>query len=128
MVEPENKKVEEQPPAVMPSRRSRWQRALIRTGVVVLVAISVSYGLNRSAVHDSGERAGFGRGVVHGATMPLAMPGLLAGMDMTIYAAENTGRPYKLGYTLGVNACGAIFFGFVFRRLSRWRRSRSDVA
>ena len=70
---------------------------------------------------DSGP-AGFGRGVLHGALMPGALPNLLVGKDVTIYAPNNTGRTYKLGYTVGVNGCGAIFFGFFFWRLNRWRK------
>ena len=66
--------------------------------------------------------AGFGRGVAHGALMPLAMPQLLFGKDVTIYASENSGRTYKLGYTVGVNTCGAVFFGLAYWRWNRWRR------
>jgi hypothetical protein len=54
--------------------------------------------------------------------MPCALPYLLAGWDLTIYAEVNSGRGYKLGYTLGVNGCGALFFGFVFWRVNRLRR------
>jgi hypothetical protein len=50
------------------------------------------------------------------------MPLLAFGRDVTIYAANNAGVPYKLGYTCGVNACGAIFFGLFFLRLNRWRK------
>ena len=66
--------------------------------------------------------AGLGRGILHGAIMPLAMPGLLIGNDADIYSASNTGRSYKLGYTLGVDLCGAAFFGWSFFRLSHWKK------
>ena len=66
--------------------------------------------------------AGFGRGVLHGALMPAAMPNLIIGRDVTIYAIPNTGIGYKLGYTMGVNGCGAVFFGIFFWRLNRWRK------
>jgi len=66
--------------------------------------------------------AGFARGMVHGALMPCALPNLLAGNDVAIYAENNTGRTYKLGYTVGVNGCGAIFFGIFFWRVNRWRK------
>jgi hypothetical protein len=66
--------------------------------------------------------AGFGRGIIHGALMPCALPNLLVGRDVTIYALNNTGRTYKLGYTVGVNGCGAIFFGVFFWRVNRWRK------
>ncbi len=72
-----------------------------------------------------GAPAGFGRGVAHGALMPLAMPQLLFGKDVTIYASDNSGRTYKLGYTVGVNACGALFFGVAYWRWNRWRRPTS---
>ena len=54
--------------------------------------------------------------------MPMALPNLLIGNDVTIYSARNTGLPYKLGYTVGVNMCGALFFGVFFVRLSQWRK------
>ena len=63
--------------------------------------------------------AGFWRGLTNGALMPTALPSLLFGRDRTIYADRNTGIPYKIGYTLGVNGCGALFFGLFF-----WRRKR----
>ena len=66
--------------------------------------------------------AGFTAGLAHGALMPMALPNLLVGDDVVIYAEENTGRLYKLGYTVGVNGCGLLFFGFFFWRVSRWRR------
>ena len=60
--------------------------------------------------------------MVQGALMPLAMPNLLVGNDVVIYANNNTGRSYKLGYSLGVNLCGVTFFGLFFWRLGRWRK------
>ena len=66
--------------------------------------------------------AGFRQGMLQGALMPCALPNLLVGNDVMIYAINNTGVPYKLGYTCGVNVCGAIFFGFFFWRVSRWKK------
>lgn len=60
--------------------------------------------------------------------MPMSMPNLLIGHDVTIYAPRNTGRSYKLGYTAGVNGCGLLFFGFSFWRVNRARRSLRTVA
>src|ERR1051326_8725271 len=56
--------------------------------------------------------------------MPMAMPSLLVGRDVMIYAENNTGRTYKLGYTAAVNACGAIFFGYAFWR---WKRLKEAL-
>jgi hypothetical protein len=36
-----------------------------------------------------------------------------------IYTANNSGRPYKLGYIAGINLCGLAFFGSVFWRPGR---------
>jgi len=55
--------------------------------------------------------------------MPLALPNLAVGNDVIIYSENNTGRTYKLGYTVGVNGCGLLFFGIFFWRMSRWRRA-----
>lgn len=60
------------------------------------------------------EAPGFFRGMLHGAIMPMAWPTLLAGQEQEIYAIRNSGRIYKLGYSMGVNACGLVFFGFTF--------------
>jgi len=92
--------------------------------IILVLAYSIGAGLNRlGAVLDrTGRPAGFPRGVVQGALMPMALPNLLFGKDVMIYSLNNTGVGYKLGYTAGVNVCGAVFFGFFFWRLNRWRR------
>ena len=54
-----------------------------------------------------------------GALMPLALPSLLLGQNVEIYATLNSGRPYKLGYITGINLCGLLFFGSIFWRPRR---------
>jgi len=100
------------------------RRILLRTLGVVAVAFTLGFSIHRISValERSTEPAGFLRGTLQGALMPCALPNLLVGNDVSIYAQNNTGRKYKLGYTVGVNACGAVFFGMVFLRLSRWRK------
>lgn len=61
-------------------------------------------------------RAGLAYGMAHGALMPMALPSLLIGQDVEIYAANNSGRTYKIGYIAGINICGMIFFGSAFLR------------
>ena len=58
--------------------------------------------------------AGFYTGLLEGALMPAALPGLLGGKDVPIYAANNEGRGYKIGYIVGLNTCGTLFFGVAF--------------
>jgi len=105
---------------------SRPGKIAVRVLCLVAVATCIGWALNRSAAALNGDLrpAGFGRGMVHGALMPLSMPNLLVGCDVAIYAANNTGRTYKLGYALGVNVCGLLFFGFCFWRLGRWKRRK----
>src|SRR5579863_8606940 len=57
---------------------------------------------------------GFGHGLLHGAMMPLSLPSLLLGRDVPIYASNNSGRIYKIGYICGINLCGLAFFGPLF--------------
>jgi hypothetical protein len=100
------------------------RKILVRVFWVVVIALAIGAfenGLMALTKRAPGP-AGFGRGLVHGALMPAAMPNLMAGRDVTIYAESNTGRTYKLGYTMGVNGCGAIFFGIFFWRLNKWRK------
>jgi hypothetical protein len=96
------------------------QRVLVLLGAAVVIGVILHF-VARSAHRLTGP-ADFKAGVLHGALMPLALPNLLVGDDITIYATENVGRAYKLGYTIGVNACGVLFFGFFFWRVRRWRR------
>jgi hypothetical protein len=103
---------------------SRRRKILKRVLSFLLAAACVGILIRHTSVilSRSTAPAGFVRGMLQGALMPGALPNLLVGNDVMIYAANNTGLTYKLGYTFGVNACGAIFFGFCFWRESRWRK------
>src|SRR2546422_291450 len=85
-------------PASQPKARTSWVRTMaLRTLCVLIVAGCIGWGLNHSAARLDRDLcpAGFTRGLVHGALMPLAMPNLLVGYDVAIYAPNNTGRTYK---------------------------------
>ena len=103
-------------------------RVALRSAMILLTALLIGLGVRQmlGTLEQGKGPAGFGRGVVQGALMPCALPNLLVGNDVVIYAPKNTGLTYKLGYTVGVNACGALFFGFFFWRLHRWRRQLSN--
>jgi hypothetical protein len=102
----------------------RLLRILFRIAIILAIGFSIGWLLNRvhAAFEKRPEPAGFPRGVLQGALMPMTMPNLVFGNDVAIYAANNTGRTYKLGYTVGVNGCGLIFFGVFFWRLRRLRK------
>jgi hypothetical protein len=99
-------------------------KILARIAMIIVVTYAFGWVLNKSAsaANASDKPAGFGRGMIHGALMPGAMPSLLFGKDVVIYSSNNNGRMYKLGYTCGVNAAGAFFFGSFYLRVSRWRK------
>jgi hypothetical protein len=102
----------------------RARRNLVsRLAAILLLAFVIGWILNQVAEQLDGSRrpAGFVRGLIQGALMPASMPNLLIGHDVVIYAQNNNGVFYKLGYTMGVNACGAVFFGLFYWRLKRWR-------
>src|SRR6516164_9062357 len=109
---------------VKASPARRRGKVLLRLVVLLVLAATIGGLLNRlsASLERSARPAGFSRGVLQGALMPMAMPNLLVGRDVTIYAQNNTGVSYKLGYTAGVNGCGAIFFGVLFWRLNRLRK------
>jgi hypothetical protein len=102
----------------------RLVRVAARVAIFLILAFGIGAMLNRVAasLNRQSQPAGFGRGMLQGALMPMALPNLLVGRDVTIYSQNNSGVKYKLGYTAGVNACGAAFFGFLYWRVSRWRR------
>ena len=104
------------------------RKIAVRVLGLLVLGTCIGWGLSRSSANFDQVRrpAGFGQGMVQGALMPLALPNLLVGKDVTIYAANNSGRSYKLGYALGVNLCGLLFFGFLFWRVARWRTQRVD--
>ena len=107
---------------------------LFRLVILVCLAALLGWFLNHAAaeMQKTARPAGFARGMLQGALMPMALPNLLVGKDVTIYSENNTGVSYKLGYTAGVNLCGAIFFGFLYfriRKLRHWAlRSASSPA
>ena len=107
-------------------RAARLLGVLKRVAMFVAFGLAIGWMLHRAETYfaQRPEPAGFGCGLVQGALMPIALPGLLLGRDVTIYAPHNTGRTYKLGYTTGVNGCGLIFFGFFFWRVRQLRRAR----
>lgn len=106
-----------------------WRRVMLRVVTVLCAMFCMGVLLHRiSAALDRGHHpAGFLQGMLQGALMPAAWPNLIVGNDVTIYAQNNTGLGYKLGYTVGVNVCGAVFFGMFFWRLNRWR-NKTDGA
>jgi hypothetical protein len=102
-------------------------RLIPRIVVVLALAYGIGLALNRisTAMDQRPEPAGFARGAIQGALMPCTLPTLLMGHDVTIYSTHNNGVFYKLGYTVGVNLCGALFFGLLYRRLARLRQLRT---
>ena len=108
---------------VSAGRRPHWNW-VARLATFLCLAFTIGWMLNQVAQQlDRNNRpAGFVRGLLQGALMPASMPNLLIGHDVVIYAEKNNnGVFYKLGYTMGVNACGAVFFGMFYWRLKRWR-------
>src|SRR5262245_40271345 len=79
-----------------------WIRFAKRLILVVLIGGTILWVIHRSSerLDRTPEPAGFARGMLHGALMPMAVPNLLLGQDVLIYAPRNNGRLYKLGYTL----------------------------
>jgi hypothetical protein len=110
--------------------QSWWRKLLWRIFLLIVVGMLVAQLLNYSArtINTSKEPASFSQGVLHGAMMPCTLPALALGQEVEIYAARNTGRSYKLGYVLGVNLCGAIFFGLLYRRWHKWQAKRQNPA
>ncbi len=87
------------------------------TALVLLgLALGVGYDWAAARLYVPERTAGFRLGVLHGALMPAALPTLLMGKDVPIFAQNNSGRIYKVGYIAGINLCGTLFFGLAFWR------------
>lgn len=95
--------------------------------IFVLVAVAVLmgwfYAWASPRVYPRETRFGFGYGLLHGALMPMALPSLVMGLDVDIFAANFSGPHYKIGYICGINMCGLIFFGSVF-----WKPKKKELA
>ena len=105
-----------QPPArPAASFIKHWLRKGL-TLAIVTVVFGWFYGWASPWAFPNKHPADFKYGVLHGALMPLSLPTLVIGKDVPIYATDNSGRSYKIGYICGINACGLLFFGAAFRR------------
>jgi hypothetical protein len=98
------------------------KKIFLRVLLGLIITFSVSFLLNASARLSRNGPPGFPAGMVHGILMPVALPALIVGKDVIIYTTPNAGRSYDLGYTVGVNGCGALFFGIFYWRLHHWRK------
>lgn len=94
------------------------KKKLIIVKIIALTALTAALGITQgwasSRLYKPDHKAGFHMGLLEGALMPAALPGLLMGQDLPIYAPNNSGRAYNIGYILGINTCGTFFFGIAF--------------
>ncbi len=106
-----------------PAQLSKARVIVIK--MIALTAISLGLGFAHNwastRYYQPEYLAGFRTGLLEGALMPAALPGLLMGHDLPIYAANNSGRGYRIGYILGLNTCGTFFFGIAFWQPRRRR-------
>ena len=93
-------------------------KSILLTALCVLLGLAQAWMASWSYKPDRVE--GFPIGLWHGMLMPAALPGLLMGQNLPIYAPNNTGRTYNIGYAMGINGCGLLFFGVGFWRPRGW--------
>jgi hypothetical protein len=93
------------------------RRVVKKVLALVLAGVILGWGYSWAAArfYHEDQTAGFWLGALHGGLMPAALPSLLVGRDVPIFAPNNSGRGYKLGYIAGINLCGLVFFGLAFR-------------
>jgi hypothetical protein len=105
-----------QTPAPKPRNLVKLIVRKVVTLAVVVVVFGWLYNWATPWAYPPDRTAGFGYGLVHGALMPISLPGLVTGRDVRIYDDNNSGRLYKIGYICGVDICGLIFIGPLFWR------------
>jgi len=107
-------------PTQTPAAKPRPLIQLILRKAATLAVVTVVFGWLYSWASpwafSPNRAAGFKYGLLHGAMMPLSLPSLVIGRDVTIYDPDNSGRGYKIGYICGVNICGLVFIGPLFWR------------
>ena len=105
-----------------------WQFMVLKN-VLICVFVGLLIYLQSWAAKSSyspENQADFKIGLLHGALMPAALPGLIGGHNLPIYAPNNSGPNYKIGYILGINMCGAIFFGLAYWGMGRKARKQNQ--
>lgn len=112
-----------EPDAKTPPRRFTPGILIKKAATVLVTALLLGwvYGALSPRLFPANRTFGFGYGMLHGAMMPLALPSLLMGQNVNIYAPNNPGRIYRIGYIAGINVCGLVFFGPLFWRPGRKR-------
>jgi len=114
----------------LPCEKASLVRKLV-SKAVILVVVGIVFGWVYAwaspRLFPPHVKAGFSRGIAHGALMPIALPSLVIGKEVEIYAVNNSGRAYKLGYIVGINLCGLMFFGAAFWRPTRNAASRVEA-
>jgi len=105
-----------QAPAAAPADLSPAKVIFIKFIALTAISLTLIFAQSWAAprYYQPDYVAGFYTGLLEGALMPAALPGLLGGKDVPIYAPNNVGRGYKIGYILGLNTCGTFFFGVAF--------------
>ncbi len=90
-----------------------WLRKIL-TFIVLAVVFGWIFAKVSPHMFPRDKQPGFAYGLMHGGLMPMALPSLAMGQDVEIFASNNSGRGYKIGYICGINLCGLIFFGSAF--------------
>jgi hypothetical protein len=105
---------------------SLWQfivfKFLVMSVFVAILAYLQGWAAKNS--YKPEQCADFKVGLLHGILMPASFPTLIMGHDIPIYAPNNTGKNYKIGYLLGLNTCGSVFFGLAYWGMGKHPRRR----
>lgn len=108
-----------------PARFSPAQVIIIKIVVMTLFTLALGFAQGASShTYQPEFFAGFHTGLLHGMLMPAALPSLLMGHDLPLFAPSNSGRTYKIGCLLGLNTCGTFFFGISFWQPRQRRHDR----
>jgi hypothetical protein len=105
-------------PATAPQPKwKHWVKTIVLVKLRLVIAgvlLGYLYAWAAPLVYPKDRPLGFGHGFAHGGLMPMALPSLVIGKNVPIFAENNNGQFYKLGYICGINVCGLLFFGFGF--------------
>lgn len=118
----EDRKDETAPAPVADAKWKYWAKTVLFVKLRLVIAgilLGYLYAWASPLVYPKDRPLGFAFGLAHGGLMPMAMPSLVIGKNVEIFAANNNGRFYKLGYICGINVCGLLFFGFGFGGLPK---------
>ena len=116
-------------PAADQPRPSKLKDLLLKIVLLTILSVALGWaqGWAASRTYKPEHVGGFHTGLLHGLLMPAALPGLLLGQNLPIYAPNNSGRGYNIGTFSASTPAAPCFLASVFGSVRDGSLSYDDL-